>query len=55
MKSKIYELYYEDEKGTIVYCNGFGSLEDVTVERNALEIEFPEHEYWYEVIYADEQ
>lgn len=55
MKQTIYELYYENDSGEIVYCNEFNSLEDVTLEQMTLENEFPENKYWWEATYADEQ
>jgi hypothetical protein len=54
-KQTIYELYYENEAGEIVYCNDFTSLEEVNRECDALANEFPQYDYWWEAIYQDEQ
>lgn len=54
-KQTIYELYYENESGEIVYCNYFTSLEEVNREYDALANEFPRNNYWWEATYIDEQ
>lgn len=54
-RQTIYELYYDNQAGWVVYCNDFTSLEEVTSECDTLGREFPENSYWWEAIYPDEQ
>lgn len=52
----IYEIYYENKQGDVIFCS-----DSITTEMGAreeirqLSIEFPEHEYWWECTYEDEQ
>ncbi len=52
----IYEIYYENKQGEVVFCSDFITTEmNAREEINQLSAEFPEHDYWFEVIYEDEQ
>lgn len=52
----IYEIYYENKQGDVVFCSDFITTEmSAREEINQLSVEFPEHDYWYEVAYEDEQ
>lgn len=52
----VYEIYYErKEDDVVVFCGTLESEMDAIEEIRLLGSEFPEHAYWYEVTYADEQ
>lgn len=52
----IYEIYYENKQGDVVFCSDCITTEmGAREEIRQLSIEFPEHEYWWEAIYEDEQ
>lgn len=57
----IYEIYYENKQGDVETVNTVLCSDFITTEMGAreeirqLSIEFPEHDYWYECIYEDEQ
>lgn len=53
--SEIYEIYYENKSGDIVFCGIIDNLADARDEIRSLGQEFPENDYWYETIYADER
>lgn len=54
--STIYEIYYENKAGEVVFCSDFITTEmSAWKEIEQLRAEFPEHDYWFEVIYEDEQ
>ncbi|ANA49196.1 hypothetical protein PMW_71 [Pseudomonas phage phiPMW] len=51
----IYELYCERPSGEIIYCGDFTSQIDADAAIFSLSNEYPDNEYWWEVIYEDEQ
>lgn len=52
----IYEIYYErKDKDGVIFCGILESEMEAIEEIRLLGSEFPEHDYWYEVTYADEQ
>lgn len=51
----IYEIYYERQNGDVVFCGILESEMEAIEEIRLLGTEFPEHDYWYEATYADEQ
>ena len=48
--SFIYELHYEKEDGGQVFCNDFYCELEVMEEMRKLQIEFPENQYWYDIV-----
>lgn len=47
----IYEIYYENKAGEVVFCSDFITTEmDAREEIRQLSIEFPEHDYWWECV-----
>jgi len=54
--STIYEIYYENKVGEVVFCSDFITTEmGAREEISQLSAEFPDHDYWFEVTYEDEQ
>jgi hypothetical protein len=54
--SNIYEIYYEDKNMDVVFCSDHITDEtEAREEVRKLGVEFPNHEYWFEVTYEDEQ
>ena len=51
----IYELHYEKPNGDVIFCGILSSEEEALHEIHQLSAEFPEYDYWFEVIYEDEQ
>lgn len=51
----IYEVYCERPNGEIIYCGDFASQVDAEMVIEGLSIEYPTNDYWYEVIYDDEE
>lgn len=51
----VYEIYYENKAGDIVHCQDTYDEQEALREVYSLGYEFPEHSYWYEVTYEDEQ
>jgi len=45
----IYELHYEAENGDQIYCKEFSDELECLQEMRSLQIEFPEHQYWYDI------
>lgn len=47
----IYEIYYENKAGEVVFCSDFITTEmGARDEIRQLSIEFPEHDYWWECV-----
>lgn len=54
----IYEIYYENRDCDVVFCSDFITSEhehEANEEIRKLGQEFPEHDYWWEATYEDEQ
>jgi hypothetical protein len=51
----IYEIYYENKDGEVIYCQDLYDEQEAAREIYALGCEFPDNSYWFEVTYGDEQ
>lgn len=50
----IYEIYYETQGGTVVYCQDTDCELDAIDEIRKLTIEFPQNYYWYEAVLGED-
>lgn len=46
----IYELHYEKPNGDVIFCGTLSSEEEVLQEIRLLSVEFPEYDYWYDIV-----
>lgn len=46
----IYELHYEKPNGDVIFCGTLSSENEVLQEIRQLSIEFPEYDYWYDIV-----
>lgn len=53
--SELYEVYHEDENGDVTLCKTETDKDNALRDMNTLQIENPHLNYWYEIIYEDEQ
>ena len=51
----IYEIYYENKQGDVVHCQDLYDEQEALHEITSLSNEFPDNDYWYEIIFEDEQ
>lgn len=48
--SVIYELHYDTDWGEQFFCKEFSDELECLEEMQSLQLEFPEHQYWYDII-----